>query len=61
MEHHLIARLEGGHVRLSVEGVGLIAVGLARMIASNFLAEASLLYEIYNELRVLGFGIQGNW
>ncbi len=54
MEHHLIARLEGGPVRLSVVGVGLMALGLARMIASHFLAEASLLYEIYNELRGLG-------
>ncbi len=41
-------------MRLSVVGVGLMALGPAEMIASNFLGEASLLYEICNELRGLG-------
>ncbi len=54
MEHHLIARLEGGPVRLSVVGVGLMALSPVRMIASNFLGEATLLNEICNELRGLG-------
>ncbi len=57
MEHHLIARLEGGAVRLSVVGVGLMALGPAEMVASNFLGEASLLYEICNELRGLACGL----
>ncbi len=61
MEHHRIARLEGGPVRLSVVGVGLMALGPVRMIASNFLGEASLLNKICNELWGLGCGIQGNW
>ncbi len=57
MEHHLIARLEGGAVRLSAVGVGLMALGPAEMFASNFLGEASLLYEICNELRGLACGL----
>ncbi len=61
MEHHLIARLEGGPVRLSVVGVGLMALSPVRMIASNFLGEASLLNEICNKLRGLECEIQGNW
>ncbi len=31
MEHHLIARVEGGAVRLNVVGVGLMAFGPAKM------------------------------
>ncbi len=57
MEHHLIARLEGGAVCLSVVGVGLMALGPAEMVASNFLGDASLLYEICNELGGLGCGL----
>ncbi len=55
MEHHLIARLEGGAVRLSV--VGLMALGRVEVVASNFLGEASLLYELCNELRGLDCGL----
>ncbi len=33
MEHHLIARLEGGAVRLNVVGVGLMALGTTKMYA----------------------------
>ncbi len=33
MEHYLIARLEGGAVRLNVVGVGLMALGSAKMKA----------------------------
>ncbi len=36
MEHHLIARLEGGAMCLSVVGVGLMALGPAEMVKSNF-------------------------
>ncbi len=57
MEHHPIARLEGRAVGLSVVGVGLMALGPAKMIASDFSGEASLLYEICNELRGLGCGL----
>ncbi len=57
MEHHLIARLEGGAMCLSVVGVGLMALGPAEMVASNFLRKASLLYEICNELRGLACGL----
>ncbi len=57
MEHHLIARLEGGAVCLSVVGVGLMALGPTEMVTSNFLGEASLLYEICNELRGLACGL----
>ncbi len=41
MQHHLIARLEGGGVQGNVVGVGLMALGPAKMIASNFLGEVS--------------------
>ncbi len=57
MEHHPIARLEEREVALSVVGVGLMALGPAEMVASNFSGEASLLYEICNELRGLGSGL----
>ncbi len=56
MEYHLIARLEGGALCLSVVGVSLMALGSAKMIASNFFGEASLLYEICNELQGMGCG-----
>ncbi len=50
MEHHPIARLEG-------RALGLMALGPAKMIASDFSGEASVLYEICNELRRLGCGL----
>ncbi len=50
MQHHLIARLAGGPVRVRVVGVGLMALDEAKKITSNFLGEASLLYAICNDL-----------
>ncbi len=55
MGHHLIARLEGIAVRWNVVEVGLMALGPAEMITNTLYREASLLYEICNELLGLGF------
>ncbi len=38
-------------VDLSVEGVGLMALGSAKVIVGEFSGQASLLYEIRHELR----------
>ncbi len=61
MQHHLIVRLAGGAVRVSVVGVGLMTLYAAKKITSNFLGEARLLYAICNDLRGLGCGMQGTW
>ncbi len=55
IEQHFVARLEVRAMSLSVEGMGLMALGPAKMIARNFFGEAGLFYEICHKWRELGF------